>query len=76
MMWMMWPFGFGFMGWWVVLAVIFWGGLIALIIWGVRRLGCCGTSYRGHDALDTARERYAKGEISKEQFEQLKKDLS
>jgi len=71
------------MGWWMlfmgILMVAFWGGIIALIVWGVRRL----TERTGSPAagekrspMDIARERYAKGEISKEQFEQIKKDLS
>ncbi len=74
---MMWPYGYGFMGWWMIFPmVIFWGGLIALIVWGVRRLtGGCGYTVK-HNPVDLARERYAKGEISREQFEQLKKDLS
>ena len=68
------------MGWWMVLGgiwmLIFWGGLIALIVWGVSRLTGHGNSGQRRSALDMARERYAKGEISREEFEQIKKDLS
>ena len=72
------------MGWWMVFGalwmVIFWGVVIALIVWGVKRMTERGGSGRGTngkpDPLDIARERYAKGEISKEEFEQLRKDLS
>jgi putative membrane protein len=74
----------GFGGGWFML--LFWIVLIALIVWGVISLtrhgryghmhmhsgGCCSTD---GNALDIARERYARGEISKEQFETLKKDL-
>ena len=71
-----WTFGMGF------LMVIFWGGLIGLAVWGIIRLvrhgGCCvaTTVTTTQNANDIARERYAKGELTKEQFEQLKKDLS
>jgi len=62
----------------IILMVLFWGGIIALIVWAVTRFT------RDHeirasgkrDALDIAKERYAKGEITKEQFEQIKRDLS
>ena len=60
--------------------IIFWVVIIALIVWGVITLTKRGTSAsdttQKRDPLDTARERYAKGEISKEEFEQIKKDLS
>lgn len=67
------------MGWWMVFGIfwmiIFWGGLIALIIWGITRLTGHDHHTRNHYPLDIARERYAKGEISREEFEQIKKDL-
>jgi len=67
------------MGWWMVFGgawmIIFWGGLIALIVWGITRLSGRSDSTPKHDPLDVAKERYAKGEISREEFEQLKKDL-
>ena len=80
---MMWRMHEG-VGWWMVFGgiwmVIFWAGVIALIVWAVNRL----VHRRGHehggpwrqDPLEIARTRYARGEITKEQFDQIKKDLS
>ncbi len=56
--------------------LIFWGGLIALIVWGIVKLSRRNGSAPKHDPLDTAKERYARGDISKEEFEQIKKDLA
>ena len=56
--------------------VVLWGGLIALIVWGIKKLTERGGSAPKHDPLDIAKERYAKGEISMEEFNQIKKDLS
>jgi putative membrane protein len=58
--------------------VIFWGLVIWLVVWGIRR-----ASRRGFDMgapgdktpLDIAKERYAKGEITLAQFEEIKKNL-
>ena len=78
-MFYMWDIPVG-MGWWTACGgwwmFIFWGGLIALIIWGIMRLTRRSDSAPKHDLLDVAKERYARGEISREEFEQIKKDLS
>lgn len=75
-MWYMHEFG----GWWMrgggLLMVLFWGGLIALVVWGISRFTKRDSSTVKLTPVDIARERYAKGEITKEQFEQIKKDLS
>jgi putative membrane protein len=74
----MWYFHEG-MGWWMVFGgiwmVVFWGGLIALVIWGVNRLTHRSDSSR-KSPLDLAKERYARGEITREEFEKIKKDLT
>ena len=78
---MMWNW-FDGMGWWMVISgllmLAFWGGLIALAVLGIKRLaerGGLGGAVKS-DPLDIAKARYARGEISKEEFEQIKKDLS
>lgn len=68
------------MGWWMAFGglwmLIFWVGLVVLIVWGVTKLSRRDGSTPRRSPLDVAKERYAKGEISREEFEQLKKDLS
>jgi len=66
-------------GWWMVFGglwmILFWGGLIALIVWGINRLARRGSAADKLAPLDIAKERYARGEITREEFEQIKKDL-
>jgi len=52
--------------------VLFWGGLVALVIWAVLRLS------RGRppdSALGILNERFARGEIDQQEYEQRKTAL-
>jgi putative membrane protein len=76
---MMWWNGWGWgMGLVMLFGFLFWAAIIALVVWVVVRLTRRGVSTGGggQTALDIARERYARGEITREQFEQIKKDLT
>jgi len=71
---------FGWFG--IALSVLFWVALISLIIGLIRRNRMNRTAaFMPHrpsianDPLEIARTRYAKGETTKEQFDQLKNDL-
>lgn len=67
------------MGWWMVFGMvwmaIFWGGVIWLVAWSASRFAA-RDRHDGESALDIARRRYASGEITREQFELLRRDLS
>jgi putative membrane protein len=64
-------------GWGVFMMLLWLVFLIVIVVIVVRLLKGheIGTSHKA-SPIDFAKERYAKGEINREQFEQLKKDLS
>jgi putative membrane protein len=72
---MMWNAGDG-MGWWMLLGsvwfVIFW----AVVIWAVVRVTASGRDAGEASAIEIARRRYARGEIDREEFEKLRRDLA
>jgi putative membrane protein len=78
----MWHSGDG-MGWWMLwgglMMVLFWGAIIALVIWAAQSLSRDGGGQAEHGPprtpLEIAKERYARGEIGRDEFEQLKRDL-
>lgn len=62
-----------------IFMLLFWAALIFFIIWLIRSLtqpSRSSTTPPTPSPLDIAKARYARGDITKEQFEQLKKDLS
>lgn len=65
--------GMAFGGVWMVL---FWGAIIGLGVWAVTKFNKRDCSESPANHTDIVKERYAKGEITREEFDQLKKDLS
>ena len=66
-----------FGGPWMLIA---WVVIIALIVWGVIALVKRGSSTsdtsQKHDPMETAKVLYASGEIIKEEYEEIKKNLA
>ncbi len=62
---MMWGWGAGWMFLWMAL---FWVGVVLLIVWGVNQL--TRDNRAGNDrALEILEERYARGEIDRDELE-------
>jgi len=66
-------FGYGFGG---PLMWLFWLLVIAAVVWGVSAAAGGGGRQRPRSALEILEERYARGEINREEFESKKRDLS
>lgn len=66
----MWGIGGG------IMMFIFWVAIILIIAWAVKESGgSCHERFNKRSALDILKERYAKGEIDKKEFEEKQKDL-
>ena len=66
------PWGIGMM----LMMLVFGGLVIVALVLGIRWLVTQGRESRSDSALDILRQRYARGEINKEEFETLKRDLT
>jgi putative membrane protein len=65
----------GWVGWFfmTLMMLVFWGGLVALVVWAVRSFVGPKTPDRSGErpsnAIAILQERFAKGEIDQEEFE-------
>jgi len=73
-MWGVWGvWGIGMM----LMMLVFWGVVMVGIVLGIRWLVSQSKAPRSLDAaLDILRQRYARGDISKEEFDAKKRDLT
>ncbi|HMQ29075.1 MAG TPA: hypothetical protein PKD53_00035 [Chloroflexaceae bacterium] len=71
--------GFGVMaglGWLGMLTMLlFWVGVLALVIWGVSNLFPTRQLTTETDAVEIVRQRFARGEISREEYLQVVETL-
>jgi putative membrane protein len=65
--------------WGGLLMLVFWVGIIIFVVMIFQRLGPYDreryTSRNSHTALEIIKQRYAKGEITKQEFEEMKKSI-
>jgi putative membrane protein len=76
---MMGDYGWG-MGWFgSIFMVLFWGAVIVALVLAIRWLWVSSAGAHKSESKDSAleilRQRYARGEIGKEEFEEKKRDL-
>jgi len=76
---MMGGFGMGFGLFGFLLMIVFWVAIIALGVWLVSNLfpkaGSTAGSQAGESALEILKRRYARGELTREEYEAMRHDL-
>ena len=67
-------YGYSYWGFWNVIWLLFWIGIIVLAIWIIYKFIIKKESV-SETPINILKKRYAKGEINKKQFEEMKKEL-
>ncbi|HEU0026828.1 MAG TPA: hypothetical protein VFQ25_06895 [Ktedonobacterales bacterium] len=83
---MMWgPYWQAGMGWWMIIPALFWIALLVAIIWGIVRLTSGRGVSGGRDATqappgltadEILRQRYARGEIDAQTYEDMRERIA
>jgi len=78
-------FDWGWGGWIIggLVMLLFWGGVIALAFFAIRAVSRSGrqgegtepSSLNGESALEILQKRYVRGEIGREEYLEMKRDL-
>jgi putative membrane protein len=69
---MMWGYG----GWGMIFMGLFWLGVVALVIWGIRSKGHARDSQDlSTHAMEILEQRYARGEIDTDEFRERREAL-
>jgi len=72
-------FGFGIIG--IIIMLLFWVALIFIAVWlvkslfGTKDLTRPSSPNQAHNAREILDQRYARGELTREQYELMKSDL-
>ena len=70
-----WSYGWPWPGLiWIGFVLLFWGGLLALLIWAVR--SSSAPRRAPESAMEVLRRRLAAGEITEEEYERIRRLLS
>ena len=71
-----WGMGMGMgMGWWWIIGLIIVIAIVWMVVKGMNQANSPNRQSDGKSALDILKERYARGEIDKQEFEERKKGL-
>ncbi len=67
-------YGWGMGAGWITM-VLFWVVVVLGVMFIAQRVRCGRGSAQGETPMDILKKRYAKGELTKEQYEKMKNDL-
>ena len=69
-----WEYDYGYWSFWNIIWLLFWIGLVVLIIWLIHKF-IIKKGRESETPINILKKRYAKGEITKKEFDNIKKEI-